>query len=436
MKKGKSAHSVASKFALPVLFLLVVFSLLAIIAIRATNLGDFPGVFATLFFSKNYLGSEHNAFATGQILNNLVAYFFMLSAVVLCILSFVLIKHSTSAKFKSAAIALLLFVPATIGLTAGFIDFIGHGLKDYLWGLIGQGSVKAAAVAVLMVIVYVLDILYYIAAIVYLVHSVKTAVKVNKGELPVEEALDGASEEQPAEEKSAEDKLREEEEEAAKRAELLKDIRAIVREELERLDRVVIATEKVVEKVAERVEEPQPEPAPAEPEEVEEPEEPEEVEDENEGAPSIKSVSVPRVPFAEKIVKADKDIKEKYNELKNEILAYGATSRISIAGDTFRLHRKAYVKITLVGKTLKVYFALDPKEFVDSPMPILDVSDKAAYEEVPALLKVKSDLSVRRAKELVARAFAVDGIEKEQDPGNKNWVRDIQNELRNKKNNN
>ena len=69
-------------------------------------------------------------------------------------------------------------------------------------------------------------------------------------------------------------------------------------------------------------------------------------------------------------------------------------------------------------------------------MPILDVSDKAAYEEVPALLKVKSDLSVRRAKELVARAFAVDGIEKEQDPGNKNWVRDIQNELRNRKNNN
>ena len=420
MKKEKKALSLASKFALPVLFLLVVFSLLAIIAIKLGHFEGFPGVFATLFFSRNYLASEHTAYATGQILNNLVAYFFMLSAIVLCILSFVLIKHNKAARLKSAAISLLLFVPATIGLTGGFIDFVGHGLRVFLWDSISNGSIRAAAVAIVMVIVYVLDILYYIAAIIYLAHSVNTAIKVNKGELPVEEL------EETEDDKSAEEKLREEELEAEKRAALLSDIRKIVKEELDALDRVVIVKEVEAEKPAEKpVEEPaEPEPEPEE--EVME-------EEEEGGAPSIKSVSVPRVPFAEKIVKADKEIQEKYNELKNEILAYGASSRISIAGDTFRLHRKAYVKITLVGKTLKVYFALDPRNYVDSPIPVLDVSDKSSYEEVPALLKVKSNLSVRRAKELIASAFAVDGVEKEQEAQTHNYVKDIRAELKAKK---
>ena len=133
------------------------------------------------------------------------------------------------------------------------------------------------------------------------------------------------------------------------------------------------------------------------------------------------------------MVKADKEIQDKYNEIKNEILAYGAKSRVSIACDTFRLHRKAYVKINLVGKTLKVYFALNPKHYEDSPIPVQDASDKVAYEEVPALLKVKSNLSVKRAKELVRQAMEKDGVEKENEAENHNWIRDLRAELRAKK---
>ena len=160
---------------------------------------------------------------------------------------------------------------------------------------------------------------------------------------------------------------------------------------------------------------PQPKPAPAPV-----------VEEDEEG----KKLSIQRIPFAEKIVKADKDLQEKYNELKSELLAYGASSRVSIAGDTFRLHRKAYVKITIVGKTLKVYYALDPKDYVDSPIPVADASDKVAYEDVPALLKVKSNLSLKRAKELAEVAFAKDGIKREEDAKPHNWVKDIRAELR------
>ena len=143
-----------------------------------------------------------------------------------------------------------------------------------------------------------------------------------------------------------------------------------------------------------------------------------------------KKLSIQRIPFADKIVKADKDLQDKYNELKSEFLAYGASSRVSVGGDTFRLHRKAYVKITIVGKMLKVYYALNPKDFADSTYPIVDASEKVAYEEVPALLKVKSNLSVKRAKELAEQAFAKDGITKEGEPQAHNWVKDIRAELK------
>ena len=41
-------------------------------------------------------------------------------------------------------------------------------------------------------------------------------------------------------------------------------------------------------------------------------------------------------------------------------------------GDTFRLGGKEYAKIYLVGKTLKVYFALSPEDYKDSTYPIED----------------------------------------------------------------
>ena len=145
-----------------------------------------------------------------------------------------------------------------------------------------------------------------------------------------------------------------------------------------------------------------------------------------------KKKSAPRIPFVNKMVKADKELQDKYNEIKNEILSYGVNSRVSIACDTFRLHRKAYVKINIVGKMLKVYFALNPSDFKDSPIPVMDASDKVAYEEVPALLKVKSNLSVKRAKELVKLVMEADGLTQKSAPEEHNWVKDLRAELRNK----
>lgn len=135
-----------------------------------------------------------------------------------------------------------------------------------------------------------------------------------------------------------------------------------------------------------------------------------------------------RLTFAERLLQSEDDVKDNYNELKNEILAYGVKSRISAVGDTFRLHKKMYVRITVAGKGLKLYFALDPKDYENSTIPVSDASKKAMYEEIPLCFKVKSGLSMRRCKDLIAAAMAVDNLEKGE-VGKVNWVKEIKAEL-------
>lgn len=117
-----------------------------------------------------------------------------------------------------------------------------------------------------------------------------------------------------------------------------------------------------------------------------------------------------RIPFEERMKVAEQDLLDNYNELKNYILAYGVKSRVSNSGDTFRLHTETYVKITIAGKGLKLYYALDPKAYADSTIPVSDVSHKSIYVEIPACFKVKSVLSVKRAKQLIDDVMAKKGL--------------------------
>lgn len=411
MKDTKRKFSLVSNIAIVVLIFLVLIAIAANVSIlmnSALRQAGYPGTLSMLFDYSKY-AKDHDARFTGQIISNAVAYFFMLAAVVLFILSLALIKHDKGAKAKSAIIALLVFVPATLGLTGGIVNFFGEGIKT----LMDLGGGNATVVLVTTILTFILDVAYLILAMITLGSALKTAVKVNKGEIKPEDLEEKPAYVGPSEEEKAQD-----------REELLAEIRKIVREELDRLDRVVIAKEAQIvhQYVAPAAapapaEEPKPAPAPV-------------VEEEDEEEEEGKRKGAPRIPFVKKMVKAEKDIQDKYNELKNYILAYDAKSRLSIAGDTFRAHRKAYVKITLVGKTLKVYFALDPKEFADSPIPVVDVSDKVAYEEVPALLKVKSNLSVKRARHLVKLAFEKDDIKRSQEIGDHNWMKEIRAEAK------
>ena len=173
---------------------------------------------------------------------------------------------------------------------------------------------------------------------------------------------------------------------------------------------------KIVEKyLQEHVEEkhaeqpaPAPAPAPAPQPEPEEPEEEEEEEEAADEAPADDNSPVGlaikgkrrRASFETRLKNSEFDIRHKYYDLRDYIKWYGLRNRISIPGDTFSYKRQRYVFVTIVGKHIRVYLGLDPANYADSTIPV-EKAEAKKYEDLPCLLRVKSDLSYRRAKKLV-----------------------------------
>ena len=57
--------------------------------------------------------------------------------------------------------------------------------------------------------------------------------------------------------------------------------------------------------------------------------------------------------------------------------------------------------------------------YIFSPIPLEDESNKKKYESTPVVLKVKSDLSARRAVSLIDDIMKEANIEKKEDKNNK-----------------
>ena len=180
---------------------------------------------------------------------------------------------------------------------------------------------------------------------------------------------------------------------------------------------------------------PEPEPEPVKEEEpapvVEEPAPEPEPEVVPEPAPVVEEpqpeekAKIIRIPFEERMAAAEQDMKDNYNEIKNEILSYGVKSRVSNSGDTFRLHRKTYVKLTIAGKSLKLYFALNPDDYKDTTIPVADASEKNIYAEIPLVFKVKSGLSMKRCKQLISDVMSKDNLV-QGEVGKVNWAKEIE----------
>ena len=112
--------------------------------------------------------------------------------------------------------------------------------------------------------------------------------------------------------------------------------------------------------------------------------------------------------FVDKIKNSPDDIKEIYNEIRNSIMSYkGVKGRCSSACDTFRLNGAIIAKFLLIGKTIKLYLALNPDD-ENLPQNIYhqkDESKKKAYKETPFMVRIQSDLAMRKAKKLVEYMF-------------------------------
>ena len=113
---------------------------------------------------------------------------------------------------------------------------------------------------------------------------------------------------------------------------------------------------------------------------------------------STPKVKVPKKCFAEKILEAEPPLLEWYEELKNTLLSYKKIkSRLSNSADTFNIGRVQLAKLSVSGKSLKLYLNLDLDK-LEPRLRCKDASDKKAYEQVPVFLRIRSPRSMKNAK--------------------------------------
>lgn len=106
--------------------------------------------------------------------------------------------------------------------------------------------------------------------------------------------------------------------------------------------------------------------------------------------------------FQARIMQGSMRNKQMYSAVKNAFLAYkNVKSRISQQADTFNSGRTQLAKIKVVGKTLRMYVALDPQEYEFTKYFQKDCSQIKTYEKTPMMIKIKSGRGVRRAIELI-----------------------------------
>ena len=122
--------------------------------------------------------------------------------------------------------------------------------------------------------------------------------------------------------------------------------------------------------------------------------------------------------FTAKLKQSDDEVKDRYGMIKNALLSYKKfKSTVSWNADRFNCGRTTIAKMNIRGKTLCVYFALDPKDpaFKQTIYNQKDMSDQKAYAQTPFMMKIKSDLAAKRAVRLVETLAEQNGVAKKKD---------------------
>ncbi|MBO5851271.1 MAG: hypothetical protein J6R29_02935 [Clostridia bacterium] len=122
-----------------------------------------------------------------------------------------------------------------------------------------------------------------------------------------------------------------------------------------------------------------------------------------------------KVSFLEKLLSLNEQVKEYYSIVYNEFLSYKKVSdRLSFKCVSFRSGKKLLAKVTVRGKTLTLYLALNVNEFNKNVYFQKDASSVKAYNKVPFLVKVKSDRGLKNALTLINTLMLINGIIKKQ----------------------
>lgn len=118
-----------------------------------------------------------------------------------------------------------------------------------------------------------------------------------------------------------------------------------------------------------------------------------------------------------RLVQTSERNKVYFSVIKNELLSYrGVKSRESWRFEAFHAARTCIAKMVVRGKTLYFYLALDAKQYADTRYNVLDQSGKKKYAQTPCLYRIKNNLRLRYAKQLIADMMANLGFVKVNKP--------------------
>lgn len=136
-------------------------------------------------------------------------------------------------------------------------------------------------------------------------------------------------------------------------------------------------------------------------------------------------ITIPRksASFSERMGDAGYLAGRRYDSVKNAFLSYrttgnkpkGVTPRITRSGETFSARRKILGKLCLVGGYLRLFLALDPKEYNQEKYHHKDYTEVLRYAKFPFMIKLSSDRQVKYAEELIEELMLKNGFEKNPD---------------------
>ena len=116
--------------------------------------------------------------------------------------------------------------------------------------------------------------------------------------------------------------------------------------------------------------------------------------------------------FLAKLALADDNVRNYYAILATRYLSYDKVkSRTGWAGVSFSHRRNKLAMITINGKTLCLYLAIDPSTITEGKFRTKDTSVLKKYEDTPVLLKIKSGGALRYALKLIEEQTRKQDIE-------------------------
>ena len=133
-----------------------------------------------------------------------------------------------------------------------------------------------------------------------------------------------------------------------------------------------------------------------------------------------------KVAFSKKLLSLDKDVKEYFSEVHNELVSHKKVNhRISFKGITYRTGRKALAKMVVRGKTLKLHLALNVDDYPRTVFFQQDSGNVKAYEDVPFTVKIKSERGKNNAIKLVNSLAENNSLKKDEKFVKENILKEI-----------